>query len=46
MLTEASKEKFLELSRGGDLETVKTMLAEDPSLISCKDPYDGKFKMN
>ena len=42
MLTEASKEKFLELCVEGDLAIVKTMLAEDPSLISCKDPDNGK----
>ena len=41
MLTEASKEKFLDLCEEGDLETVKTLLAEDPSLINCKD-HDGK----
>ena len=44
MLTEASKKKFLELCKEGDLETVKTLLAEDPSLISCKDKY-GKLEM-
>ena len=42
MLTEAFKKKFLKLCDKGDLETVKTMLAEDPSLISCKDPEHGK----
>ena len=39
---EEEEEKFLKLCEEGDLETVKTMLAEDPSLISCKDPDDGK----
>ena len=37
------EEKFLELCEEGDVETVKTMLAENPSLISCKDPDDGKW---
>ena len=31
--------KFLDLCSEGDLETVKNLLAEDPSLISCKDDY-------
>ena len=42
MLTEVSKEKFLELCKAGKLEAVKTMLAEDPSLISCNDLEHGK----
>ena len=44
MLTKASKEerrrnesKFLDLCREEDLESVKTLLAEDPSLINIKD---------
>ena len=40
------EKKFLDLCGEGDLETVKTLLAEDPSLISCKDPVYGKFKMH
>ena len=34
--------KFLDLCSEGDLDAVKTLLAEDPSLISCKDPEYGK----
>ena len=40
------EEKFLELCRKGDLETVKTLLADDPSLINCKDPDYSKFKLD
>ena len=29
--------QFLELCRRGDVETVKTLLAKDPSLINSKD---------
>ena len=36
--------KFLELCKEGDLESVKTMLAEDPSLINSEDEY-GKLEM-
>ena len=39
VLIEASKGKFLGLCKEGDLETVKTMLAEDPSLSSCEDGW-------
>ena len=42
MLSKASQKKFLDLCEEGDLETIKTMIAEDPSLINCKDPDDGK----
>ena len=34
---------FLDLCSEGDLETVKTFLAEDPSLINSKDPEKGKL---
>ena len=44
VLTEASKKKFLELCKEGDIETVKTLLAEDPSLINCRD-WRGKFRI-
>ena len=50
MLTKASKEErrrkeenFLDLCREEDLESVKTLLAEDPSLINIKDKK-GNFK--
>ena len=43
MLNKALKEKFLDLCKEGDIESVKTLLAEDPSLINIKDPDDGKF---
>ena len=36
--------KFLDLCYKGDVESVKTLLAEDPSLINSKDG-DGKFYM-
>ena len=35
------EKKFLNLCREGDVESVKTLLAEDTSLINSKD-YDGK----
>ena len=51
MLTNASKEErrrkedeFLVLCAAGDLISVKTLLAEDISLIKSKDD-DGKFSM-
>ena len=36
--------KFLHLCRDGEVESVKTLLAKDPSLINRKD-NDGKFYM-
>ena len=39
---EEEVKKFLKLCEEGDLESIKTLLAEDPALISCKDRY-GKF---
>ena len=44
MLTEALKKEFLYLCGKGDVEAVKTMLAEDPSLINCKD-WRGKVQI-
>ena len=38
------EKKFLDLCKEGDLKTVKTLLAEDPSLINCED-YIGKFRI-
>ena len=50
VLTKASKEErrrkeenFLDLCREEDLESVKTLLAEDPSLINIKDKK-GNFE--
>ena len=37
------EEKFLELCRKGDVESVKTLLAKDPSLINSKNRW-GKFQ--
>ena len=34
--------EFLDLCKKGDLESVKTLLAEDPSLINSKDDEFGK----
>ena len=44
-MTKAYEKKFLDLCGEGDLEAIKTLLDEDPSLISCKDPVYGMFKM-
>ena len=55
MLEKAAKEeeerrkeeewKFLHLCRSGDVESVKTLLAEDLSLINSKDDEYGKVYM-
>ena len=37
------EKKFLDLCSEGDLESVKTFLAEDPSLINSTDPEHGKL---
>ena len=37
------EEKFLELCRRGDVESVKTLLTKDPSLINSKDIWNRKF---
>ena len=39
---EEEEKKFLNLCREGDLESVKTFLDMDPSLLNSKDE-DGKF---
>ena len=38
---ERKEKKFLDLCKEGNIESVKTLLAEDPSLINSKDD-DGK----
>ena len=38
------EEKFLDLCKEGDLKTIKILLAEDPSLINCKN-FLGKFRI-
>ena len=38
-------EEFLDHCRLEDVESLKTLLAEDPSLINSKDKYGGKFYM-
>ena len=44
VLSEASQKKFLGLCKEGDLEAVKTMLTEDPSLINRIDSW-GKVQI-
>ena len=39
---EKKVDKFLQLCLEGDLETIKNLHAEDPSLINCKDSEYGK----
>ena len=36
---ERKEDKFLNLCEEGDVESVKALLAEDPSLINSKDEY-------
>ena len=50
VLTNASKMErrwneleFHDLCEEGDVESVKTLLDEDPSLVNSKDPEYGKF---
>ena len=37
------EKRFLDLCEKGGLEDIKPLIAEDSSLISIKDPDDGKF---
>ena len=37
--------KFFDLCKEGDVESVKALVAEDPSLINSKEKYTGKFYM-
>ena len=37
------EEKFLDLCKEGDVESMKALLAEDPSLINSKDDEYGKY---
>ena len=38
------EQKFCRLCSKGDLESIKALLTEDPSLINSRNKY-GKFKM-
>ena len=42
MPTKQEEERFLDLCARGDVESVKTLLAKDPSLSNSKDEY-GKL---
>ena len=38
----STKQEFLDLCIKGDVESVKTLLAKDPSLINIKESWIGK----
>ena len=42
MPTQEEQIQFLDLCGEGDVESVKTLLAEDPSLINSKESWSGK----